>query len=262
MVALLLAAAAILQSAETCDGSCHADKVCAAVVAECACGVATPCSCAAIHVGTVVVRANANETKDLSTGRWDATMPREVAIRLRKNRDKDATHSVVVSDPMHVRGLVGESRRFVGADDKDTFGVTLTFDSMHCEECQAEVEATLRRMQGFTSSTVSDATVTVTFDDTAPVPSFGSLPKDLTLKSATVRIRGTVGFPDPDHATLAAKGSGASLTLVNPEKPAKRDELAKLRAKLGGKNRFWVAGTLSGKTVVLEGFEATDWEDR
>jgi len=142
----------------------------------------------------------------------------------------------------------------------DTFTVTLAFETMHCDECRTELEATVKKIPGFKSSSVAGESVTLVIEDKSPVPAFNRLPKDLRLKSATLALSGTVSFAD-DKATLVAKGSGASLALANPEHPEKIDRLSELKGKLGGKNRFRVTGEwVGGKTLVLGGFEAIDWE--
>ncbi len=145
---------------------------------------------------------------------------------------------------------------------EDTHRATLVFETMHCDECRAEIEAILRKVEGFKSVAVEGDRVTLVFEDKAPIPSFRRLPGDLRLKEVLVEISGTVSFAE-DKATLVAKGSGAALALVNPEKqdpPA--DRLAELRRQLGGKNRFRIRGALQGaRTVVLASFERTDWKD-
>jgi copper chaperone CopZ len=142
----------------------------------------------------------------------------------------------------------------------DTYTVTLTFEKMHCDECKAELESTLKKMQGVKTVAITENAAAATFEDKAPVPAFNRLPKDLKLMSATVSIRGTVSFAG-DKATLAAKGSGQTLALTNPEKP-RADRLAELKKQLGGKNRFQVTGQLvSGKAIAVETFQAADWKD-
>jgi len=147
------------------------------------------------------------------------------------------------------------------APQEDVTRATLVFETMHCDECRAELEAVLRKLRGFKSSATAENRVTVTIEDRVPLPAFDRLPRDLTLKQVLVEIAGTVSFAE-DKAALVAKGSGAVLALVNPEKPKPMDRLAELRKKLGGKNRFRVRGTLAGtKTIVLDSFEPADWKD-
>jgi len=143
---------------------------------------------------------------------------------------------------------------------EDTYTVTLTFEKMHCDECKAELDTTLKKMQGVKTVAITENAAAATFEEKAAVPAFNRLPKDLKLLSATVSLRGTVSFAG-DKATLAAKGSGQTLGLVNPEQP-KADKLAELKKHLGGKNRFQVTGQIvSGKAIVLESFQAADWKD-
>lgn len=145
---------------------------------------------------------------------------------------------------------------------EDTHKAVLVFESMHCDECRAEVEAILKKVKGFKSVVTAENRVTLVFEDKAPIPAFGRLPKDLQLKEVQVEITGTVSFSEK-KATLVAKGSGEALALVNPEKPEREDRLEELRRKLGGKNRFLIRGALSGaKTVVLASFEPADWKDK
>ena len=54
--------------------------------------------------------------------------------------------------------------------------------------------------------------------------------------------------------TLIAKGSGATLPLGG-------GQVAELKKKLGGKNRFQVTGTMTGKALTLESFQPSDWKD-
>ncbi len=144
----------------------------------------------------------------------------------------------------------------------DTFKVTLVFESMHCEECRVELESVLRRAKGFKSVEFRGKRVHVVFEDGVPPPTFDRLPRDLVRKEVLIEIRGTVSFSE-EGATLLAKGSGAVVALVNPEKPEGADRLAELRKRVGGKNRFLVRGTLVGaRTVVLDSFEPTDWKDK
>jgi copper chaperone CopZ len=144
---------------------------------------------------------------------------------------------------------------------EDVYTATLVFEKMHCEECRRELEATVQRMQGCRGVTFSGESAVVTFDERAPVPAFNRLPKDLAVRAVKVSLRGTVSFAG-DKATLAAKGSGQALALVNPESPKGEDRLGELRRRLEGKNRFRISGTLvGGKMIVLESFEPTDWKD-
>lgn len=142
-----------------------------------------------------------------------------------------------------------------------THKAVLVFEEMHCEECRAEVEAVLRKVEGFKGVSTAGSRVTLELEDKAPIPSFGRFPPDLRLREILVEIAGTVVFTE-EKATLVARGSGEAFSLVNPEKPEKEDPLGELRRRRGGKNRFLIRGTLSGRrTVVLAFFDTTDWED-
>ncbi|HLF95373.1 MAG TPA: hypothetical protein VJB14_18035 [Planctomycetota bacterium] len=145
------------------------------------------------------------------------------------------------------------------AAQEDAMTVTLAFDRIHCDECKAELEASVKRMQGFKLVTFIATSAVVIFDEKSPVPAFNRLPKDLSLRAVTLTIRGTVGFAG-DKATLVAR-SGATYALVNPEK-GKGDPLGDLKKKLGGKNRFTVTGTRGdAKTIAITSFQAADWKD-
>lgn len=142
-----------------------------------------------------------------------------------------------------------------------THRVVLVFEEMHCEECRTEVEAVLRRVEGFKSVTTVGNRVTLELEDKAPIPSLGRFPSDLRLREVEVEVAGTVVFSG-EKATLVVRGSGEALSLVNPESPEKEDRLGELRRRLGGKNRFRIRGRLEGRrTVVLGSFEPTDWEE-
>ena len=145
------------------------------------------------------------------------------------------------------------------AADEDALTVTLTFERMHCDECKAELEASVKKMQGFRLVTFVGPTALVIFDEKSPAPAFNRLPKDLSLRAVTLTVRGTVSFSG-EKATLVAR-SGTTYALVNPDK-AKGDPLGELKKKLGGKSRFTVTGALSGgHTLALGSFQATDWKD-
>lgn len=156
----------------------------------------------------------------------------------------------------------GRVEGLAAAIDDDAFTVTLAFEKMHCDECKAELEASVKKIQGFKSVIIIENTGTVIFDDKAPIPAFNRLPKDLSLRAAVLTIRGTVSLSG-DKATLVAKGSGATLALVNPEKPKAVDRLAELKKQLGGKNRFQVTGALvGGRSIALESFKPADWKEK
>jgi len=147
----------------------------------------------------------------------------------------------------------------LAAVDEDAFTVTLAFERMHCDECKAELDASLKKLPGVRLVTYIAATVVLVLDEKQAVPAFNRLPKDLSLKGTTLSIRGTVGVSG-DKVTLVAR-SGATYALVSPEKS--RDPVADLRKKLGAKARFQVTGALGadGKTITLQTFQAADWKD-
>ena len=143
-----------------------------------------------------------------------------------------------------------------GVDD-DAVSLTLVFEKMHCDECKAEVEARVRKLPGFKSVAFEEDSARVLLDEASPIPAVGTFPKDLSLKTQRLSLRGVVNASG-DKLTLIAKGSGTALGLANPERP-RADRLSELRQALGGQNRFRVTGLLSGRTLVLESFEKTDW---
>jgi hypothetical protein len=72
-------------------------------------------------------------------------------------------------------------------------------------------------------------------------------------RASHLAIQGTVSFSG-EKGTLIAKGSGATLPLAG-------DKVGELKKKLGGKNRFQVTGTMTGKSLTLESFQPADWKD-
>ena len=146
------------------------------------------------------------------------------------------------------------------AADEDAITVTLAFERMHCDECKAELEASVKKMPGFKAVAFVGSAAVAIFDEKQPVPAFNRLPKDLSLRSASLSIRGTVSFTG-EKATLVAR-SGSTYALVNPDK-TRQDPLGDLKKKLAGKSRFTVSGAIGGdgKTILLQSFQATDWKD-
>jgi hypothetical protein len=136
---------------------------------------------------------------------------------------------------------------------EDTYTLTLAFQRMHCDECKREAEATVKRLPGFVGVTFSETSAVVLMADKSPVPAVGGLPKDMGYRGSHLTIQGTVNFSG-DKATLVAKGSGATLALTG-------DKLAELKKKLGGKNRFQVAGGLAGKSLQVDSFTPAEWKD-
>src|SRR3954462_2903908 len=136
---------------------------------------------------------------------------------------------------------------------EDTYTLTLPFQRMHSDECQEEAEATVKRLPGFVGVTFSETSAVVLMADKSPVPAVGELPKDMGYRGSHLTIQGTVNFSG-DKATLVAKGSGCTLSLVG-------DKLADLKKKLGGKNRFQVAGGLAGKSLQVDSFTPAEWKD-
>ncbi len=136
---------------------------------------------------------------------------------------------------------------------EDTYTLTLAFQRMHCDECKREAEATVKRLPGFVGVTFAETSAVVQMADKSPVPVVGGLPKDMGYRGSHLTIQGTVNFSG-DKATLVAKGSGCTLSLAG-------DKLADLKKKLGGKNRFKVAGSLAGKSLQLDTFQPAEWKD-
>ena len=136
---------------------------------------------------------------------------------------------------------------------EDTYTLTLVFQRMHCDECKREAEATVKRLPGFASVTFAETSAVVLISDKSPIPAVAGLPKDMGYRGAHLTIHGTVSFTG-DKASLVAKGSGATLSLTG-------EKLGDLKKKIGGKNRFQVTGSLAGKSLALESFQAADWKD-
>jgi hypothetical protein len=140
-----------------------------------------------------------------------------------------------------------------GRSAEDTYTLTLVFQRMHCDECKREAEATVKRLPGFVGVTFAATSAVVLMGEKSPVPAVAGLPKDMGYLGTHLAIHGTVSFSG-DKATLVAKGSGATLSLTG-------DKLAELKKKIGGKNRFQITGTLAGKSLALESFQAAEWKD-
>lgn len=139
----------------------------------------------------------------------------------------------------------------VAADD--TYTLTLIFQRMHCDECKREAESTVKKIPGFVGVTFLETAAVVILADKSPLPAVAGLPKDMGYRGSHLTIHGTVSFAG-DKATLVAKGSGATLSLTG-------DKVADLKKKAGGKNRFQVTGSLNGKSLALESFQAAEWKD-
>ncbi len=146
--------------------------------------------------------------------------------------------------------------------EDDPFTVRLAFEKMHCAECRAEIEATLKKIDGCRTVETAGNVVTATFDDTKPIPTFQKLPRDLKLKKTTLTLYGTVSVSD-DKVLLTARGSGAVLTLQNSREPGAPDKVGELRKRRGGKNRVLIDGEPAGaRNLTLESFAVADWKDR
>ena len=139
----------------------------------------------------------------------------------------------------------------VSADE--TFTLTLVFQRMHCEECKREAEGAVKRLPGFVGVTFTETSAVVQIAEKSPVPHVQGLPKDMGYRASHLTIHGTVSFSG-EKGTLIAKGSGATLPLAG-------DKVAELKKKLGGKNRFQVTGTMTGKSLTLESFQPAEWKD-
>jgi len=136
---------------------------------------------------------------------------------------------------------------------EDTFTLTVVFQRMHCEECKREAEAAFRRFPGFVGVTFSENSAVVSLAEHSPVPPVKGLPKDMGFRLVKLAIRGTVSFSG-EKATLVAKGSGTAFALSG-------EKLGELRKKIGGKNRFQVTGSVSGRSLVIESFQTAEWKD-
>ena len=149
---------------------------------------------------------------------------------------------------------------WIGLFDDGTFTVTLSFERMHCDECKAELEASLKKMTGVRLVTLVDGSAVVVFDEKSSLPAFNRLPRDLSLRTITLAILGTASFSG-EKATLVAR-SGSVYPLLNGAR-SKADPLGELKKNLGAKGRFRVQGTIGagGRTIALETFEPTDWKD-
>jgi copper chaperone CopZ len=141
----------------------------------------------------------------------------------------------------------------------DVTTLTLRYERMHCDECRSETEAVLKRLPGFKSVSLGETSAEAQFLEKSPPPSPSGLPRDIGLKRITLSLRGTAAAAG-DRLVFQARLSGTSYTLVNPAKDG-ADRLAELRAALGGKNRFRIMGTPSGKDFLLESFKPAEWAD-
>ena len=144
--------------------------------------------------------------------------------------------------------------------DEDVFTVTLQFERLHCDECRAELETTLRKMAGVREVTLREDSVELHVEERCRVPDFARLPRQAGLKAITLTLRGTASFSG-EKATFVAR-SGALHRLVNPEGSG-ADPVGDLRKRLGPKGRFQVTGTVGpdGKGIALKAFEPVDWKD-
>lgn len=142
----------------------------------------------------------------------------------------------------------------------DTVQLVVTFESMHCAECRTELEGVTKKMPGLVSVKIAGNRVTLTLAERAPLPPLTRFPKELKVRGAVLSLRGTAVF-SRNKVSFVAKGSGATLALANPTRPAV-DHLGKLRAQQGGRNRFRVTGSLKGRTLVLASFQKAEWKDK
>lgn len=142
--------------------------------------------------------------------------------------------------------------------DDETYTVTLTVQSMHCEECQTELESNLDNLEGVASVTLGDKVAVVIVEEKQKfdLGKFrNAAPRDMKLQAVTIRIRGVVGA----DLKLKAKGSNVMVTLVDAPK---KDKLSELKKALGGENKFWIEGAaLESAKIELSAFEKTAWKD-
>lgn len=146
---------------------------------------------------------------------------------------------------------------FWNADD-ETYTVTLTFQSMHCDSCKEELQANLESLKGVTSVRLGDKSAVVLVEESTKFE-LGKLkpcaPRDMKLAAVLLKIRGIVGA----DLKLTAKGSGMVFALADPPKKKILDELKKA---LGGENQFWIEGAaVESAKIELSGFEKTAWKD-
>lgn len=146
--------------------------------------------------------------------------------------------------------------------DDETYSVTLTFQSMHCEECKAQLQESLEKIGGVKSLALSGNSATAAVEEGAKfvLAKFRSAsPRDMKLKSISLSVRGRVA-ESGGRFKVTTKSAGQVFDLVNPEK---RDPLSELKQQLGGANKFRIEGVaLEATKVELQSFEKTEYDEK
>lgn len=150
-----------------------------------------------------------------------------------------------------------------GADD-DVYAVTVSFKAMHCNLCEEQLVAYLKKVDGVKADTikVNGAAVSLAIGEKTGLPYAklkSSCPRDMSLVAIVVEIRGEVS-ESSGAFKLKCKVSSYLFTLKNPEKP-REDRLGALKKEMGDKNRFLITGTATAAdTLVLETFSKAEWK--
>jgi copper chaperone CopZ len=152
---------------------------------------------------------------------------------------------------------------------EETFPVTITVRSMHCEECRAVLDARLAAVPGIKKVEIDaeKRTVSLTVLEKHAVhlrTLLACVPGDMKLERAAVTMRGTVSSLGM-MLKLKAKGSNSEFELGDKD-PKKNEKQAELRKALGeGKKKFRIVGELverdKREVFVIESFEAVEWKD-
>ena len=150
---------------------------------------------------------------------------------------------------------------FFSCGDDETYSVTLTFQSMHCEECKAQLQETLEKIGGVNSVALGGNSATAAVKESArfDLAKFRcASPRDMKLKSVSVSLRGRVS-ESSGQFKLTTKAAAQVFHLVNPEK---RDPLSELQQQLGGANKFRIDGVAVEATKLeLHSFEKTEYDE-
>ncbi|GEM_PF-5526257 len=145
---------------------------------------------------------------------------------------------------------------------EDTYTVTLTFQTMHCESCREELTTALGRVPGKKSVALGDKSAVVQVEERSKFD-LGryrtASPRDMKLVSVRIRVRGKVSDTG-GRVKVTTRGAAQVFDLRNPEK---QDVLGEIRKQLGGDNKFFVEGVaLAASALELLRFEKTTYEDR
>lgn len=151
---------------------------------------------------------------------------------------------------------------FFSWGDDETYSVTLTFQSMHCEECKAQLQEGLEKIGGVKSVSLGGNSATAAVEEGAKfvLSKFRSAsPRDMKLKSVSLSVRGCVS-ESGGQFKVTTKSAGQVFSLVNPEK---RDPLSELKQQLGGANKFRIDGVaLEATKVELQSFAKTEYDEK